>query len=329
MTRPFQRGRFDELPARPRRPHRYFDSPAREVVVDSAHFGKVRIHYRELGAGPPLLLVHGLMTTSYSWRYVMDDLARDHRVIVPDLPGAGRSDKPDVAYGSAALARFVLELQAALGLRGCLAVGNSMGGFVCMRAALADAGAFARLVNLHSPGAPGGRYRALHLALSLPGARSLLSWWIRRTPLSWAHKNVHYYDESLKSLEEASEYGDPLASREGASAFIHYLHDTFAPADLAAFVGELRTRRDAGQAFPMPLLLLYARQDPLVLPAIGEQLARLVPDARLEWLEKTSHFAHVDTPDAVLASVRAFLGEAAATPGDRAGRPSPRGTSAA
>jgi pimeloyl-ACP methyl ester carboxylesterase len=328
VTRPFQRGRFDALPARPRRPHRYYESPAREVVVDSAHFGRVRIHLRELGAGPPLLLVHGLMTSSYSWRYVMDDLARDHRVIVPDLPGAGRSDKPDVAYGSVALARFVLELQAALGLRGCAAVGNSMGGFVCMRAALLDGGAFARLCNLHSPGAPSGRYTALHAALSLPGARGLLSWWIRRRPLRWAHANVHYYDESLKSLEEASEYGDPLATREGATAFIHYLHDTFAPADLAAFVHDLRTRRDLGQAFPTPLLLLYSRQDPLVLPAIGAELAALVPGARLEWLEDTSHFAHVDTPEAVLASLRAFLGEPLSPP-DRASPPFPRGTSAA
>ena len=306
-NRPFQRGRFADLPDKPRRPHRYFDSPAREVVVTSGAFGAVRTHYRELGSGPPLLLVHGLMTTSYSWRYVMDDLARDHRVIVPDLPGAGRSDKPDAPYGCAALARFVLDFQAALGLRGCLAVGNSMGGFVCMRAALADRGAFARLVNLHSPGAPSGRYLALHAALSVPGARAALSWWIRRSPRRWAHRNVHYFDESLKSLEEAAEYGDPLATRAGADAFIHYLHDTFAPADLAAFVGELRTRRDAGQAFPMPLLLLYSRQDPLVLPEIGAQLAALVPDARLEWLEDTSHFAHVDTPEAVLASLRAFL----------------------
>ena len=94
-------------------------------------------------------------------------------------------------------------------------------------------------------------------------------------------------------------------------------------------MGELRTRRDAGQAFPVPLLLLYARQDPLVLPAIGEQLAALVPDARLEWLEQTSHFAHVDTPEAVLAAIRPFLAEGAATPADRGEPPFPRGTSAA
>jgi pimeloyl-ACP methyl ester carboxylesterase len=311
MSKPFQRGRFDELPAKPRRPHRYFDSPAREVTVRSAAFGEVRTHYRELGSGPPLLLVHGLMTTSYSWRYVMDDLAREHRVIIPDLPGAGRSAKPDARYSIDALARFVLDFQAALGLRGCQVVGNSMGGMLCMQAALLDPGAFSRVVNLHSPGAPAGRYVALHAALSIPGARSLLSWWIRRAPLRWAHRNVHYFDESLKSLEEATEYGDPLGTKEGVRAFVHYLYDTFRPADLAAFVKRLRERRDSGQKFPVPLLLLYSRQDPLVLPEIGRLLAELVPDARLEWLEDTSHFAHVDTPAEVLESVGRFLAEGA------------------
>ena len=53
----------------------------------------MKVHYRELGSGPPLLLVHGLMTASYSWRYVAPKLAETYRVIVPDLPGAGASDK--------------------------------------------------------------------------------------------------------------------------------------------------------------------------------------------------------------------------------------------
>lgn len=51
----------------------------------------------------------------------------------------------------------------------------------------------------------------------------------------------------------------------------------------------------------MPLLLLYSRLDPLVPPATGEKLHALVPDARLEWLAESSHFAHVDSPERVAA----------------------------
>lgn len=277
-------------------------------MVASSAFGRVGVSYRELGDGPPLLLVHGLMTTSYSWRYVIDELAQSWRVIAIDLPGCGRSDKPAGArYRAGALAAFLVELVDALAIRGCRAVGNSMGGYLCMRAALADAAAFTRLVDIHSPGVPDWRYRALTTLLAIPGLRATLSWWIRRAPQRWAHKNVHYFDETLKSLEESAEYGDPLATAEGARAFISYLGDTFAPRDISAFVTTLATRRAAAQPFPIPLLLLYSRRDPLVPPSVGPRLQALIPGAPLVWLDDTSHFAHVDTPTEVVRELRAFL----------------------
>jgi len=313
-SRPFQRGRFADLPETPHRAHRFFELAEERVTVDSAPFGKLAISYRALGSGAPLLLVHGLMTTSYSWRYVIDELARGFRVVAIDLPGCGRSDKPRAArYGAPELAHFLVELTGALGIRGCRVVGNSMGGYLCMRAALLDGGAFGRVVNIHSPGVPDWRYRALGGALATPGVAAALSWWIRRAPQRWAHRNVHYFDESLKSLEEAAEYGDPLATSDGARAFIGYLKDAFAPRDVAAFVAELAARRAGAQPFPVPLLLLYARQDPLVPPSVGERLHELLPEAPLVWLESTSHFAHVDTPEAVLRELAPFLAATTAT----------------
>ena len=50
--------------------------------------------YRELGAGPPVLLLHGWPTSSFLWRDVMAPIARANRVIALDLPGFGGSDKP-------------------------------------------------------------------------------------------------------------------------------------------------------------------------------------------------------------------------------------------
>src|SRR5262249_7334817 len=152
---------FAALAEKPPRPHPYFDSTARTLEMESAHFGRLKIHYREHGAGPPLLLIHGLMTTSYSWRYVLDGLGARFRLIVPDLPGAGRSDKPRAGLTAASLAAWIGELQTALDIRGCAAVGNSLGGYLCMRHALADEGAFSRLVNIHSPAFPIARLHAL------------------------------------------------------------------------------------------------------------------------------------------------------------------------
>jgi pimeloyl-ACP methyl ester carboxylesterase len=162
-------------------------------------------------------------------------------------------------------------------------------------------------VNIHSPAFPIGRLHALHVALAIPGAQRLLAWWVRRAPLEWAHKNVHYYDETLKSLEEAREYGEPLSTSEGVRAFINYLGTTMAPRSFADFIAKLERNQAMHRAFPVPLLLLYSRQDPLVPPVIGERLARLLDGHRLVWLEDSSHFAHVDSPDRVVPILLEFL----------------------
>jgi pimeloyl-ACP methyl ester carboxylesterase len=305
MPAPFEQLPFRDVPEAPRLPHPYFETPFRDVEMESASLGPLKIHVRETGSGPPLLLIHGLMTTSYSWRYVLEPLSRHFRLIMPDLPGAGRSSMPaDRSFHPDNLADWVVELAAKLGITGAPVVGNSMGGYLCMRAALRHPGAFTRVINIHSPAFPHLKLRALGAALAVPGSRALLRYLVKRDPLRWAHKNAHYHDETLKSLEEAREYGLPLATEDGLTCFKKFMGETLSPARMSDFVRDLKQRQ---APFPVPLLLLYSRRDPLVDPANGERLAALIPDAQLKWLEETSHFAHVDTPEPVVAAIRAFL----------------------
>jgi pimeloyl-ACP methyl ester carboxylesterase len=177
-----------------------------------------------------------------------------------------------------------------------------MGGYLAMRSAFLDASAFSRLVNIHSPGLPEARLYALSTALAIPGSRRFLAWLSGRYPERWVHRNVHYWDETLKSREEAREYGGPLATAAGAKAFVRYLGDTMSPWAMREFVRDL----ERGE-FPIPLLLVYARQDPMVPPAMGERLRAFLPKAELRWLEESSHFSHVDTPELLLEAVLPFL----------------------
>jgi pimeloyl-ACP methyl ester carboxylesterase len=307
---PFQRGRFDALPERPRLPHPYYEAGGEDVVVESAAFGSIRTRVVTHGpeGAPPLLLVHGLMTSSYSWRYLLEPLGRRYRVYAPDLPGCGHSQPaPDRRHSAAALASFLGDLQERLGIAGCSVVGNSLGGYLCMQRALREPRSFDRIVVIHAPGLPQGRLRALHLALEVPGVAWALSRAVRRDPPRWAHRNVHYNDESLKSLEEAREYGGALATKAGARSFVRYLADSLDPAELKQFVAQLEGHRERGEPFPAPLLLVYAREDPMVAPEIGPKLQALIPGAELHWLEDSSHFAHVDSPDRIAALTATFL----------------------
>jgi pimeloyl-ACP methyl ester carboxylesterase len=315
-TTPFAQGRFEDLPERPRLAHRYFEGETATVLVASQPFGEIATHVVFYGPrdAPPLLLIHGLMTTSYSWRYMFERLGDRFRLVVPDLPGAGRSAVPAGRrpYTAGALATFVGELQEALGIAGCLTVGNSLGGYVCLRAALEDRARFARLAVIHPPALLEPRLVALRLGLAVPGAKAILATVVRHAPRRWAHRNVHYYDESLKSLEEAHEYGDPLASAAGAGAFIGYLADTLDPRELHAFGRELRRRRDRGASFPVALMAVYAEQDPTVPPKVGRRLQPLLPDAEWHWLDHTSHFVQVESPERLAVLLTEFL-----EPGER------------
>ncbi|MFO0724392.1 MAG: alpha/beta hydrolase [Myxococcota bacterium] len=307
-SRPFQRGPFLSLPSRPSPPHDYAESTPHELEMRSRPFGDVRVHYRTIGSGPPLLLIHGLMTSSYSWRYVLKPLAAHYTVYAPDLVGSGMSDTPtDRSYRSPAYAEWLVELVDALGIRGAAAIGNSLGGYLAMRAVLRDPTVFSRLVNLHSPGIVEPRLRLLSLLLGIPGLQRGLAAYIRSRPQRFAHQNVHYFDESRKSVEEAQVYGAPLASAAGSLAFARILSEVLHPRDLAEGVQALRSA-----PFPIPLLLIYATADPMVPPRHGETFHRLIAGSELIWLEDSSHFPQVDCPERLLPPVLEFLSSAAA-----------------
>jgi pimeloyl-ACP methyl ester carboxylesterase len=298
-SQPFTRVPYAQLPAEPRVPHRFFDTEAHEIDLSSAAFGRIRTHYRTFGSGPNLVLLHGLMTSNYSWRYVLEALGAEYTLIMPDLPGHGDTGQPtDRRYTGPNLATWLIEVVRALGLEGSPIVGNSLGGHVVMRAVLREPELFANVINIHSPGIPEWRLWALR-GLDVPFAQRALAWVVRRDPKRWAWRNVHYYDETLKSIEEAEIYGAPLASVQGSRAFARIMADILRPGDVRRFVDELARRRDRGQSFPIPLQLLYARHDPMVPPRFGEALHRLVPDAELVWIDDSSHFPHVDSPERV------------------------------
>jgi haloalkane dehalogenase len=85
--------------------------------MEAVQVDGLEVAYRELGEGPPVLLLHGWPTSSHLWRDVMPPIARSNRVIAPDLPGFGASDKPlGVRYDFAFFERAIDGLLAALGV---------------------------------------------------------------------------------------------------------------------------------------------------------------------------------------------------------------------
>ena len=115
----------------------------------------LRLWTEESGSGEPILLIHGLGASTYTWRSFLPNLSRSYRTIAVDLKGAGKSDKPnDEAYGildQAALLKRFVEREA---LSRLTIIGHSMGGGVALALALdlnrTNPGALKRLVLISS-----------------------------------------------------------------------------------------------------------------------------------------------------------------------------------
>ncbi len=301
--KPFERPARRTIPKRPRKPHRLAMLEESRVTIRLGG-ERVPVRVRSGGEGSPLLLIHGLMTSSYSWRYLAQPLIEaGYRIVVPDLPGAGRTPSCGVPCDAANLTRAIAEIAKATGTYGEAVIGNSMGGYLAMRLALEEPASIRALVNLHSPGLPLRRLRVLRAALSLPAARAALHAAIRLDPEGWVWRNVHYRDESLKSLEELTEYASPLRTHAGREAFISWLRDGLDP----DVMDQSFRAFSALAEFPVPLQLIYAEEDPMVPPRVGQALAKAIPSAEMHWLSKSSHFAHIDTPEAFLGLALPFL----------------------
>lgn len=96
---------------------------------------KARIYYEVSGSGSPaVVLVHGWTCDTTFWRFQQPDLAKRFRVMALDLPGHGKSDKPQIEYSADIFARAVLGVMKAAKVDRAVLAGHSMGVTVVRRA---------------------------------------------------------------------------------------------------------------------------------------------------------------------------------------------------
>ena len=109
-----------------------------------------RIHYRSVGRGDAVLLIHGLGSSGEDWELQVRALSRRFRVIIPDLRGSGRSGKPKGPYEIAHFAADLWALLRRLGIDRAHVVGFSLGGAVALEMALRRPDAVSRLVMINA-----------------------------------------------------------------------------------------------------------------------------------------------------------------------------------
>jgi pimeloyl-ACP methyl ester carboxylesterase len=274
------------------------------VTIAGRGTASLRLHAQEIGAGPPVLLLHGLAGSTYSWRFVAPRLAAaGYRVIALDLKGFGASGKPlDEDYDIVDHAQVVRSFLAAMGLRHISVVGHSMGGLVGLALASgADGGSSAlvdRLVLISTPAFPQEIAPGLQLLQQPVLPRVLLAVLPAEWPVAIALAMEQRTASGVRGADVAA-YAGPLNSPGGAHALVATAAH-LVPADAASLTATYAR-------LSQPTLVMSCLDDGIVPPSTAVRLSRTLPHARLDLLEGCRHLAPEQVPDAISTAIAQFL----------------------
>ena len=249
--------------------------------------------YYDGGQGPVVVLVHGFSGSKENWLDVARLLARDHRVVVPDLPGWGESQRREEAdYGVAAQARRLHAFLGALGLDEVLLAGHSMGGHIAGLDA-AD----------HDP-----RVRALALVDSA-GFDFTPNAFVKRleageTPFNFSDREQ--FDAFMHELFAEPRWLPPRVKDAliDANVASHAFHERMLRVITAPDARFLLQSRLA--EVRVPVVAIWCRGDRLLDVSSLDAVSRALPDAGIVKLGPCSHMPMMEQPDAVEQALRDF-----------------------
>lgn len=265
-------------------------------MLDHGRFVEVggeRIHQVVRGSGPPLLLVHGFPSNAAAWSAILPRLEGERAMVAPDMVGFGQSTRrPRRPLTGDAYADRLAALLDVLELERVDVAGLSWGGSVVQRLAARHPARVNRLVLLAPVSAAHvlplrtSNLLGLAVAIRFPAVARVA---VRRF-LVRASADP---DLPVETLVRA--YVEPLALPGTLAAMRRFVRDTAAtqPIDLGAITA--------------PTLVVVPQADRIVPPAMQEEIAMLIPGARLESLPGISHAVQFEAADRIVALLHDFL----------------------
>lgn len=265
------------------------------------------VTYHRFGKGPAVLLLHGITSSSRTWKAITPRLARDFTVIVPDLLGHGRSAKPEGDYSIGGYASGVRDLMIALGIPKATVVGHSLGGGIAMQFAYQFPQRVSRLA-LVGTGGLGREVSAFLRAAALPGAELVLPllftptlrdavFGLRRR-FGWtgirANADVEGVAEGFASLTEA----------DARRAFLNTVRSIIdVGGQKVSAIDRLYLTAE------IPSLIVWGDHDRIIPVEHALAAHRLMPGSRLEIFEGAGHFPFNDDPARFASVLREFIEE--------------------
>lgn len=263
-----------------------------------------RLSYLVAGAGPPIVLIHGLGGSASNWLELIPLLAASHRVIAPDLPGHGGSEPLVAVAGLQSFADRVHSVMEHEGAVPAPVVGHSLGGLVALRLAFRRPEAVSALVLAGSAG----------LSIGARWARDLLTAFtiVRPGRLAGRYRTLVARSPALRRLVFGFvSVADPVGLTD--LAVEGFLAGQVMHADTSSAWRALRDDdpREELERLRVPTLVLWGAEDAqLPLDDAFEYARRL--RAPLRTIAGCGHLLIGERADACAAAINDFLGTASA-----------------
>lgn len=252
-------------------------------MLKKSSIQNVSLQWYDKGTGPCLLLLHGFTESHRCWLASADELAKQYRVLVPDLPGSGGSSLlADASADLAATATLLFKWLSSMHIERCVVVGHSMGGYV-----------------------------ALEMLASAPE---------RLIGVGLFHSHPLGDDEAKKLNRDRT---IELIEKRGSKDFLHgFIPQLFAPAhrdslaetiallekqaaeqSVEAYVAQTRAMRDRKQQLEilkqssLPKLVVLGAEDPILTQEVGLSFAAQLDRCQLELLPEAGHMGMYECPE--------------------------------
>ncbi len=266
-------------------------------LTQAYDFSEGQVRYDVLGAGPPVVLVHGTPWSAFSWRKVAAGLAQSRRVHLYDFIGYGLSEKRAGQEVSLAVQnRLLAELLDHWGLAAPDIVGHDFGGATVLRTHLLGGRDFRRM--------------ALVNAVAMAPWGSPFFGHVREHEAAFAGVPAYIHKAIVEAYIKTALHGD-MAAESFAGLVAPWLGDQ----GQAAFYRQIAQadQRHTDEVEPRygeircPVLILWGENDSWIPIETGRRLHQAIPGARFQPIPGAGHLAQEDRPEVILQALERFF----------------------
>lgn len=263
----------------------------------------IKLHKEVYGSGDPILCLHGMGASTFTWRHFIAPFSQNNQLILVDFKGCGKSPKPrDAHYSIQEHADSIYQIIIEENLTNLTLIGNSLGGAVSLILAIRlceqEPRRLAKLILIDSGGDK--RFLPIHINL-MKGFLGTPIMYL--SPSKLAAKMVLrycYYDKEKTTREQVAAYAEPLAAAGGRHALLQTARQCI-PANADELAAGLNT-------ITVPTLILWGRNDEVMPLEVGELLRQAIPNSTLEVIEQCGHIPQEEKPEETIALISKFLG---------------------